>query len=118
MPDLTPEQTDVLLHTLGITEPGSRSTRNLFVTGKNDPYVADMEALVAAGLMRETRAPGFLPEGGRVFRATDAGLAHALSIQPKPPKLTRSQQRYRRWLEGPGDFMSFRDYILGGYDRG
>lgn len=118
MPDLTPEQADVLLHTLGLTEPGSRSTRNLFVTGKGDPRLADLEALVAAGLMRETRAPGFLAEGDRVFKATALGQAHALSIQPKPPKLTRSQERYRRWLEGPGDFMSFRDYILGGYDCG
>lgn len=84
-PALTPSQAEVLLHTLGLTEPGSRSTRNLFVASKGDSHLPDLESLVAAGLMRETRAPGFLPEGGRVFRATDAGLAQALSIQPKPP---------------------------------
>lgn len=98
MADLTPQQAEVLLHTLGLTEPGSRSTRNLFVTGKGDPHLADLEALVVAGLMRETRRPGFLAEGDRVFMATSDGLARALSIQPKPPKLTRSQERYRRWL--------------------
>lgn len=91
MDDLTPQQADVLLHTLGLSEPGSSSTRNLFVTGKGDPHLADLETLVAAGLMRETRRPGFLSEGDRVFMATDAGLARALSIQPKPPKIARAK---------------------------
>ena len=115
MADLTPQQADVLLHTLGLSEPGSSSTRNLFVTGKGDPHLADLETLVAAGLMRETRRPGFLSEGDRVFMATDAGLARALSIQPKPPKLTRSQERYRRWLDLDSglpfaDFLRWRMY--------
>lgn len=110
VPDLTPEQAEVLLHTLGLSEPGSSSTRNLFVSGKGDPRLADLEALVAAGLMRETRRPGFLAEEDRVFKATDAGLAHALAIQPKPPKLTRSQERYRRWQDLDSN-LPFADFL-------
>lgn len=43
-------------------------------------------------------------------RVTDEGKAAMLRESPAPPKLTRSQQRYRDYLEADTGF-SFREYL-------
>jgi hypothetical protein len=41
---------------------------------------------------------------------TDAGKVAMLEQSPKPPKLTRSQQRYRRYLDADAG-ASFREWL-------
>lgn len=112
MADLTPSQLHILLHTLGLEDPTRvDSSRNHYVTG--DPIEADILALVAAGLMEERPRPGFLADDDRVFVATLAGIRMAKSQRPKPPKLTRSQERFerfRRWSDVTPD-GTFRDFL-------
>lgn len=85
---MTSEQIEILLHTV-----------------KNGRYVSDergdLDALVAAGLLKETQRPWFIPENDRVFVATQAGRDAAWESprkRPAPPKLTVGQRRYRAWL--------------------
>ena len=102
----------ILQHALGVDEYGQgEQYRSHFVTGSGSvDYAASME-LVAAGLMTR-RDGGTLPFGGDdQFHVTDAGRAFVASNSPPPPRLTRSQKRYRAWLDGPADWMSFGEYL-------
>jgi len=67
-------------------------------------------ALVAAGLM--TRHSGNALTGGcDVFGATNAGRATAVGT---PPKLSRSQQRYREYLRTDSN-LPFIDWLRSPY---
>jgi hypothetical protein len=117
--DLTPGQLHALLHTLGLEDPERREHyRNHYATG--DPPEPDILALVGLGLMRQVRRPAFLPEGDRVYAATPEGLAAALAQRPKPPKRTRSQRRYREFVDWHEAFGgTFREFLRErGGDRG
>lgn len=98
MSDTTTKQDDVLMHTLGLRiDDDGDSYRNHYVTG-SEPC-AEILALVAGGLMEETRRPEFLNVNDRNYRVTDLGKARALSARSRRrPKLTRGQKRYRDWL--------------------
>lgn len=107
---------DILLHTLGL-QYADEPYRNHFVAG---PGHADMPALlrlVEAGLMERTRTPGFLPDADETFRATDAGKQRALLLKAKEraarPRLTKAQERYRRFMDSDGlvGDGTFRDFL-------
>lgn len=56
--------------------------------------------------------------GHRITEPTDHGcfLGTPIVGEPvKPPRLTRSQARYQRYLESDGLFESFRDFLA--YDK-
>lgn len=99
------EQLDVLQHACGL-DPFGRGTwyRNYYV-GES----ATCRALVADGLMMEGRTSD-LTGGDPVFHVTEAGKAWIRANSPEPPRLTRSQQRYRTFLRAdPG--VSFREFM-------
>ena len=109
--DVPADQLSILRHTLGVGEDGcAPSYRNHFVTGEGGRDHALCMALVAAGLM--TRHSGNALTGGSdVFGATDAGRLAAVGT---PPKLSRSQQRYREYLRTDSN-LSFIDWLRSPY---
>lgn len=88
----------ILQHSLGVDQHGQgRQYRNHFVTGEgSDDYPDCMEA-VRLGLMTMGRRSE-LTGGMDAFFVTDAGKLYVAENSPPPPKLTRSQKRYRAWL--------------------
>ena len=107
---MTAAQLQVLQHSLGVDQYGQgRMYRNHYVG-----ECAECSQLVEMGFMRQYRASE-LTGGDPLFRVTDEGKAAMLAESPKPPKLTRSQQRYRRWLNDAADAgWSFGDWLKQG----
>lgn len=88
------KQIHVLQHSLGLTY-GRDEYRNHFVTGEGSVDYADCMALVDAGLM-ERRGFSALTGGDWCFTVTEAGKVVAHDALPK---LTKAQERYRRYLD-------------------
>ena len=89
----------ILQHSLGLDQYGDgKPYRAHFVTG---PGSADWDTcceLVVDGLMVEY-PPSELTGGDSLFRVTPQGIDFVALNSPQPPKLTRSQERYRKWLK-------------------
>ena len=100
----------ILQHSLGVDQHGQGERyRNHFVTGEgSDDYPACVAA-VAAGLMTR-RAGSPLTGGDDLFRVTVAGEQFVTERSPPPPKLTRSQQRYRDYINSDTS-MTFLEYV-------
>ena len=107
--ELTPELLHILQHSLGVDRYGQgEQYRNHYVAGGND--VERCRTLVAQGYMRE-QPGGQLTGGMPVFSVTAAGI-DAVALQSEtPPKLTRSQKRYRDYLEVAECYEDFKHYL-------
>lgn len=93
--NISPRQLEILQHTLGLDEYGRGTMyRNFFCAGEDDEEMC--RELVALGLMKEHRRT----EAYDYYNCsvTDAGKEAIRECSPVPPKLTRSQKTYRRWL--------------------
>lgn len=99
-----PDDAGVLLHALGLDERRHEPWRNHYVAGPGHHAQAAIERLVAAGLMREVRSPGFLPAGDQTYIVTDEGKTVAAVERRRlyPPR-KRSAERYHQWLEWGSD---------------
>lgn len=94
MKDLTPRQLEILQHSLGVDQYGQgQRYRNHFCAGAGDEPTC--RELVEMGYM-ETFVRSYLPYYN--CTVTEPGKAAMLAQSPQPPKLTRSQERYRRFL--------------------
>lgn len=111
---MTKEQIHILQHSLGVDEYGrGQMYRNHFCAGGKDEELC--RELVAVGLMwtwpnadENGRVPGYPYFNCSV---TDKGKSAMLAESPKPPKLSRSQARYRRFLaEDTGE--SFKEWLI------
>ncbi len=103
---MTSKQLEVLQHSLGVDQYGrGEMYRNHFCAGGDDEEVC--RELVTLGYMA-TFERSFLPYYN--CTVTPAGKAAMLAGSPKPPKLTRSQQRYRRFLRHDSG-LSFREWL-------
>ncbi len=90
---------EILQHALGVDEYGrGREYRDHFVTGPGSRDFDTCQALVAEGLMVDCGAVAWC-DGDHCFRVTDAGRRYVREHSPKPPKVTRSQRRYQRFLD-------------------
>lgn len=89
---------DILQHALGRDQYGRGTDyRNHFCAGEgSDDFKLCREA-ASQGLMREY-PPHEISGGDFVFMVTDAGKKYIAEHSPRPPKLSRGQQRYQRWL--------------------
>lgn len=92
----------ILQHALGLddygrTRAGERcpdeTYRNRYVADDN----ADLAALVDAGLMQR-HAPRAISGGDPIFVVTEAGRAYVRERSPRPPRVSRTRQRYLDWL--------------------
>nr|WP_308006515.1 hypothetical protein [Xanthomonas albilineans] len=108
MADVDPDLLRILRHSLGIGNDGhSPCYRNHFVTGvgcNNHPLCVQ---LVALGFMTKHKGNA-LTGGDDLFTVTDAGRAAARPTTPN--RLSRSQQRYREFLDADSG-MSFGEWI-------
>ncbi len=100
----------ILQHSLGVDEFGrGEQYRNHFCTGPGSDDHGDCLSAVSQGLMTRRIAPeGY--GGMDFFFVTDSGRSFVADRSPSPPKLTRSQKRYRAWLDADCD-MTFGEYI-------
>jgi hypothetical protein len=109
---MTPRQLEILQHALGVDQYGRTPkgftpyTRNHFCAGEADE--PDCRALVALGFMVEHERTQRLP----YFHCsvTDAGKKAMHEASPKAPKLTRSQKRYRAFLDADSGY-TFAEWI-------
>lgn len=104
---LTPRQLEILQHSLGVDQYGQgRMCRNHFCAGGRDEAVC--RELVALGFMKQYLTTEVFPDFN--CSVTEAGKAAMIAQSPKPPRLTRSQQRYRRFLKADTG-ESFGDWL-------
>lgn len=103
---LSSRQLEVLQHALGVDQYGrGQMLRNHFCAGGDDEETC--RSLVEIGYM-ETFTRSYLPYYN--CTATDAGKAAMLAESPKPPKLSRSQKRYRAFLDADSG-VSFIEWL-------
>ena len=103
---MTPRQLEILQHSLGVDQYGQGEMyRNHFCAGGDDEAIC--RELVAMGYMETFERP-YLPYYN--CTVTAAGRAAMLAESPKPPKLSRSQHRYRDFLKADLG-ISFREYL-------
>ena len=111
----------ILCHALGRDEYGQTTSRihdgkdwrNHFCTGVGSVDFDLCRELVAQGLMTEHQ-PSEISGGDHVFVVTAKGVEFITQHAPKrpePPKLSKSKQRYQRFLEYGDGFDSFRDFL-------
>jgi hypothetical protein len=109
---VTPRHLEILQHALGVDQYGRTPkgytpyTRNFFCAGARDE--PDCRALVALGCMEQRRTTSVFPDFN--CAVTAEGIKEMYEASPKAPKLTRSQMRYRRFLDADCG-MSFRDWL-------
>ena len=107
MIELSKNHLHILQHSLGVDQYGHGAYRNHYVAGGKD--VALCREIVALGFMEE-RTGSELSGGDPLFLVTPEGELAMRANCPKPPKLSRSKQRYRRFLEYRDWFESFLDF--------
>lgn len=96
---------ELLLHTLGLRQKDD-PYRNHFIACPGHHDLPKLEELERGGFMERAEFH---------FRATDLGKARALSLVAKRnAALSRSQKRYRRWLEADYADLSFGDWLKQG----
>jgi len=103
----------ILHHSLGLDEFGrGEMYRNRFVSGPGHYDQPVIDQLVAEGLMAKSDLvhPSLLGPGGLLFYVTEAGIAWVQANSPKPPRRTKAQERYRRYVEFGDSFNSFLDF--------
>ena len=109
---------DILQHALGRDEFGQRRRaatedyRNHFCTSEGGSDWELCEEAVRAGLMTK-HPPSAISGGDWIFVVTPNGKAHVDYASPKPPKVSRSQARYRAWLDADCG-MKFGEWIRSG----
>ena len=94
------EDLHILQHALGLDDYGQgHAYRNRFVTTPSTVDWPLCMAHVEAGRM-ERRGPHelFGGEESYCFVVTDAGRQYVKEHSPEPPRLSRSQRRYRAYL--------------------
>ncbi len=108
---LSKQQLEIIQHALGVDQYGrGQMYRNHFCAGGGDETIC--RELVDLGYMT-TFTRSYLPYYN--CTVTEAGKAAMLAQSPQPPKLTRSQKRYRAFLDADSG-LSFREWL--GYQHG
>ena len=115
----TPEQLQILQHSLGVDRHGQGSMyRDHYAVGPGCDSWDDCQRLVRLGLMVDhgpQRPLGSL----HYFRVTAAGKAHVREASPPPPRRTRSQLRYEHWLRvADAVGMTFGQFIKSPMSKG
>lgn len=115
---MTPRQLEILQHALGCDKHGTSDHphvggnapfyRNRFCAGISDE--PDCVTLVELGYMVQHQRTEWLPYFN--CSVTNAGVKAMIEASPKPVKPTRSQQRYRDFVDFADAFpCSFKEFI-------
>lgn len=106
----------ILQHALGLDDYGQGNAyRNHYVANVDGDSYALCMTHVEAGRMTK-HGPSEMYGGGwsYCFVVTEAGRKYVREHSPRPPKLTRSQRRYREFLHADSG-MSFGEWLRGGH---
>jgi len=104
---ITPQHLQILQHALGLDQYGLGTMyRNHFCAGGNDEQLC--RELVEAGLMIRNATTALFPYYN--CSVTDAGKQYVLTNSPRPAKLTRSQERYRKFLNADSG-LTFHEWL-------
>jgi len=107
------EQLHILQHSLGLDQYGrGNSYRKHFVTGPESKDFEHCQALVALGLMEDHGCRGKLTGGMHLFTVTPNGVDAVALQSPRPPKVSRSKQRYLDYLDISDCFENFHHYLI------
>lgn len=102
----------ILQHSLGLDQYGRGSRyRNHFCTGPGSKDFDMCRDLVARGFMVD-HGKRALAGGDHLFSVTPEGDETVREHSPKPQKLTRSQKRYRDYLEVSDCYENFHHYLV------
>jgi hypothetical protein len=106
------ESLHILQHALGLDDYGQGTWyRNHFVTGPGGKdWDMCTEHVEAGRMVRHEPRAIFGGDDCYCFVVTEAGKAFVREHSPKPPKVSRSKQRYRDWLK-VGDLIEFGDWL-------
>jgi hypothetical protein len=111
---MKPELLHILQHSLGVDQYGRGAQyRNHYVAGPGSNDFFNCLALCANGLMKDRGAQSMCG-GMHYFQVTEEGKRAMREHSPNPPKLTRSQKRYREFIDsGAADVgMTFREFLM------
>lgn len=97
---LTPEELHILQHALGLDQYGQGTWyRNHYVTSDGPSPARDrLKRMESLGLVW-CYSLALLRADDTGWSVTELGKQVVREQSPPPPKLTRSQQRYRAWLQ-------------------
>lgn len=117
------EQLHIVQHSLGCDEFGRSTTpmryendgcfgyyRNRFVTDPKSEDGQQCEELRRLGFMH-SHGEQALAGGMTCYSVTLEGVSAMVQHSPKPPKLTRSQQRFARYRACADCFENFRAFL-------
>lgn len=110
----TKRELEILQHSLGIDQYGrGRSYRNHFVSSLESEDGKTCLELCRRGLMRQMKSSFSELTGGMPwFMVTSEGIEAVKKESPMPPKKTRSQLRYERYLSVSDCLgFSFREFL-------
>lgn len=118
---LTDKQADILLHMTGL-DSSEEAYRSHFVASHGHEAMPTLAELEAGGLVALARTPKFCDAADIVYITTPAGISAAQRARiARKPKLTRSQERYRKWLDiadcFDGGFRAWLKAGCPGFDR-
>lgn len=110
----------ILQHALGRDQYGKNPDgrpdyRNHFCADEGTADFAICRDAVSQGLMQEY-PPNEISGGSHIFVVTETGKAYISSNSPPEPKLTRGQERYRRFLRADCG-VSFGEWLRHGGAR-
>lgn len=109
-------EVEALRHALGLDPYGQGDLYRAYYVAEygTDDYTT-CKRLADQGYMVE-RASSDLTGGAALFLVVDKHAAQTYVVQnsPKPPKLTRSQRRYRAYLRADSS-LTFKEWITRGY---
>ncbi len=113
---MKPDLLHILQHSLGVDQYGrGNQYRNRFITGDGSTDFPKCMELVSLGLMRD-HGPGPLIGKDHLFTVTDQGRVAMHMESPAPPKLTASQERYRRFLNADSN-LTFSQWLKNETER-
>jgi len=121
---MTPNQLHILQHSLGCDQYGHatkiyRDENDGCFNYYRNRYVSDPDpnliALVEMGYMEDRGSYGTLTGGMHCYMVTKEGVAAMKRESPERPYLSRSQRRYRAFLDADG-CLTFGEWLkCGGY---
>lgn len=104
---MTAKQLEILQHALGVDHFGQgKMYRNHFCAGGGDVDIC--QELIDLGFMKLHRTTEVFPDFN--CSVTETGKRAMIESSPKPPKLTRSQRRYREFLNADSG-MNFGEWM-------
>lgn len=96
---MKPEQLHILQHSLGCDKYGNGTRyRNRYVTDATSTEGMECQELCRLGFMRDLGRQE-IAGGMNCYSVTALGEKAMIENSPKPPKLSRSAARYRKWLQ-------------------